>query len=255
MTTLRNKITKAEALLSEAFAEYSAALKQNTGSERGALNQECWNLRLMTGELREYFSQSGQDWFVDRMLTKSKEGGVFVDVGGFDGVTGSNTLFFETFRRWTGVLIEGVDENLERAINIRRCPCIGTVVTGDGAPVEFLEVTSGYRQMSGRLDTYDPNLLAQVRAHPKHKETVRTVPTRTLVSILQEFDITEVDYLSLDIEGAEQDILESFPFDRIQIEFLSIENPTASQSTSDFMRSKGFKLKEFLGADQIYCRM
>ncbi len=105
---LKDKIARAEVLLAEAFAELSAELRDETGRVRGELTQECWRLRLKSGELRRYFSQSGQDWYLDQLLFKERRGGVFVDVGGYDGVTGSNTLFFEVFRGWTGLLIEPV---------------------------------------------------------------------------------------------------------------------------------------------------
>ena len=49
-----------------------------------------------------YVSQAGQDMVVDRVLG-GKRGGTFIDVGGYDGTTGSNSWFFELWRGWYGV--------------------------------------------------------------------------------------------------------------------------------------------------------
>ncbi|MCG6901947.1 MAG: FkbM family methyltransferase [Rhodobacter sp.] len=252
--TPEDKISKARALLAAAYTKLNAALPHESGRKRGAIAQECWRLRLMGGEHRRYFSQSGQDWFVDQVILKKRRGGVFVDVGGFDGVTGSNTLFFEIFRGWSGLLIEAVSAELEYARNVRRCACVGAVVSGDGAPSEFLEVTGGYRQMSGRIDTYDETLLDRMRTHPDHQERILRVETRTLAEILREQGIGRIDYLSLDIEGAELDVLSTFPFDTVDVDVFSIENAAARPEIHALLTARGFRLAEFLGVDEIYCR-
>ena len=62
-----------------------------------------------TKYLQMFKSQYGQDQFVDTWCN-SREGGVFVDVGAHDGVTLSNTWFFENVRKWTGLCIEPIPE-------------------------------------------------------------------------------------------------------------------------------------------------
>jgi len=250
----QDKIATAEALLAEAFAELNAELPRQSGRHRGAITQDCWRLRLMTGELRQYFSQSGQDWFIDQVLIKERRGGVFVDVGGYDGVTGSNTLFFEMFRAWTGLLIEPVADLLARACEVRRNPCIGAVVSGEASECDFLEVTAGFRQMSGRFETYDADLLKRLRAHPEHGELIRRVETRTLADILSEHRLSQVDYLSLDIEGGELDVLKTFPFEAVKVGIFSIENALGHPEIHALMTARGYRLVEFLGVDEIYCR-
>jgi hypothetical protein len=254
MMTPKDKISKANALLAEAFANLDSRLRAETGRARGAIAQECWRLRQMTGDMRRYFSQSGQDWLVDQVLLKERRDGVFVDVGGYDGVTGSNTLFFETFRSWTGLLIEAVPSLSERAASFRRCPCVGAVLSGDGGAADFLRIDAGFVQMSGRIDTYDTGLLRQVCAHPDHRGKRHVVDTRRLCDVLDDHGISAVDYMSVDLEGAEMDVLESFPFDRIAVKIFSIENAAARHELHALMTVQGYKLVEFLGVDEVYCR-
>ncbi len=251
---LKDKVARAEVLLAEAFAELSAELRDETGRVRGELTQECWRLRLKSGELRRYFSQSGQDWYLDQLLFKERRGGVLVDVGGYVGVTASDTLFFDVFRGRTGLLIEPVPALLKQAKSARRCACDGFVVSGDGAIAEFLIVEEGFRQMSGRIDTYDADLLNRIRSHTEHRERTVELETRTLGDILGDRGIENVEYLSLDIEGAEMDVLRTFPFDAIEVSAWSIENSTGDADIYSLMTERGYQLVEFLGVDEIYCR-
>ena len=250
----RDKIAMAETLLSEAFRELNDELKRERSRARGELAQDCWRLRQMTGELRQYFSQSGQDWFVDQVLLMEKSTGVFVDVGGYDGVSGSNTLFFEIFRGWTGLLVEPVAAHVKRARTVRTCHCLQAAVSGDGAPRDFIEVTRGFLQMSGRCDTYDPELLARVREHPEHCEKLIHAETRAIDEILERYAITNIDYLSIDTEGAELDIIQRFPFQDVGLSVCSIENASGTPEISEFMAAHDYVLVEFLGVDEIYCK-
>ena len=69
-----------------------------------------------------------------------------------------------------------------------------------------------------------------------------------LISILQAINRFEIDYFSLDVEGAEKGILESLPWDKLNIRTISIEHnkwPGGKKALLKFMRSVGYiKLTE-----------
>ena len=252
--TPAEKQALAEQLLGEAREALEAEWAAAVGARRGALWQRLWSLRRMLGEIPQYFSQAGQDWFVDRHLSGGRRDGVFVDVGGYDGVSGSNTLFFEAFRGWSGLLVEPAPGPLGHARALRRCRCVGDAVAGREASGRFIEVLDGYTQMSGLVDSYDPGLLAQVRAHPAHAERVEQVACRPLADVLREAGLGRIDYLSLDVEGAEREILGAFPFDAFDIGCWSIENNTGDPWIEQAMSAAGYRRVEFLGVDEIYAR-
>lgn len=247
-----DKIAEADRYLAQAADLLRDKLNLEAGRSRGAICEQLWRTRKMRGEFGQYFSQSGQDWFVDQLLGQAR-GGVFVDVGGYDGVTGSNSLFFEMMRGWSGLLVEATPRQIEKARQIRRCDCVETVVAGKASRVEFVEIDAGYLQMSGRLDSYDAATLEKVRAHPDHQERVRTVATRPLARILDDIGICEVDYLSLDVEGSELDILTGFPFDQVPIRVITVENGAGGSDLHRVLERHGFHLIEFLGVDEVYC--
>ena len=61
---------------------------------------------------RRDFSQIGQSKYIDGVL-KKMTGGFFVEAGGYDGESHSNSLFFELERNWTGLLIEPIPSSFK----------------------------------------------------------------------------------------------------------------------------------------------
>ncbi|EAR53138.1 hypothetical protein OG2516_11761 [Oceanicola granulosus HTCC2516] len=249
--TPTERIEAARAELMAARRELVAALRSERSRRRAALNRELHELDRMLRPDYRFTSQAGQDRVVDTAL-KGKRGGTFVDVGGYDGVTGSNSLFFELFRGWTGLLVEPVPAQLAKARQVRRCECLGVAVAPGAGEADFIEVRAGYTQMSGLASSYDADLLATVRDDPRHDEALLRVETKPLSDILTDAGLPDPDFLSLDIEGGELAVLEAFPFARHDITAWSIENNTASPRIPEIMRANGYDLVEFCGPDEIY---
>ena len=255
MTTLgdlRARIDGARKDLVAVERELAAALTADRGRGRGELNRLLHELRVMRlGQTYAYTSQAGQDAVAD-MVFKRRTGGTFADIGGYDGVTGSNTLFLESHRGWTGILAEPVRAQRAKASAFRRCPCLPYAVAAEDGTARMIEVREGFTQMSGLEGSYDEGLLARVRADPRHAEEVVEVETRTLSRILTDAGLTDVDFLSLDIEGGELAVLETFPFDRHRIGLWSIENNTADPRLGQVMSAAGYRLIEFCGPDELW---
>lgn len=244
-------IARARGDLATAEAQLVARLETERSRARGEIVRMLHEVRRMRTPDYRYASQAGQDLVVDRLL-RGKEGGVFVDVGGYDGVTGSNTLYFEQFRGWTGVLVEPVPANHATAARLRRCPCLPVAVAPEDGTAGMIVVEKGFTQMSGLADSYDPAILDRVRADPRHVERRVEVETRRLDRIMDEAGIGRADFVSLDIEGGEPGVLESFPFDRIDVAVWAIENNGGAAGIGALMRERGYVLAEFCGPDEIW---
>lgn len=237
--------------LQKAHAEIAANLKTEKSRRRADMNRKAHEIRQLLTPGYAYMSQAGQDVVVDRFFGQ-KTGGTFVDVGGYDGVSGSNTVFLEKWRGWTGVLVEPVAANLTRAKAARSCPCLGYAVADTEGTADFITVTKGFTQMSGLSESYDDRMLKRVRENPNHKETTIQVSTKPLSGILQEAGIQHPDFVSLDIEGGELAALQGFPFADHQVKIWSIENNTGSAEIIALMRGHNYDLIDFCGPDEIY---
>lgn len=249
--TPAQRIQAARVELAKAERALVAALREDRTRNRAPLVRQLHEVRLMTGPAYPYASQAGQDAVVDRALGRMT-GGTFVDIGAYDGLTGSNSLFFERCRGWSGVMVEPVASQRAQALAHRRAPCLPYAVAPEAGEASFIAVTKGFTQMSGLVDSYDAEMLTQVRADPRHVEEMVTVQTLPLQQILYEADLPHPDFVSLDIEGAELAVLRSFPFADHRIRAWAIENNTGVPEIGQIMRENGYNLIEFCGPDEIY---
>ncbi|MEM0923124.1 MAG: FkbM family methyltransferase [Pseudomonadota bacterium] len=257
---IQEHYAKARAALREAQAGLTASHEQFralsphvlNASGRGQINQALWDCERALGRRPHHFSQSGQDAFLDERIFGGKTGGVFVEVGGYDGITGSNCLFFEMMRGWSGLLIEPSPGYHALCQQRRRVECLQLACGGEEGVAEFLDILQGMKQMSGLLGSYEPGILDKVKADPRHQGDVIEVEIRPLGALLDERGMAEIDYISLDVEGAEMDVLSGFPFDRIAVTAWTVENNTADRDVPNLMAEKGYRRVEALGVDDVY---
>ena len=251
----REMIGQGRASLTEAVGLLRGLLpKIKHARGRGALHQQIWDCERALGNHGRFFSQSGQDAWLDANVFKGRRGGTFVEIGGHDGVAGSNCLYFEMMRGWSGLLVEPAPALHAQAAEIRRCPCLRLAVAGQEGEAEFLDVQAGLTQMGGLVASYDAKLRAAVEADPRHKGTVIRVPTQPLARILDDHGLDEIDYISLDVEGGEMPVLSAFPFENYRITAWTIENNAGGKEIRELMQAKGYRLAEALGVDDVYLR-
>ena len=91
-----------------------------------------------------YYSQNGQDVFLDESVFRGQEKGVFIDIGANDGVSLSNSYFFENDRGWTGVCVEPQPDKFESLQKARTSLCIQGCVTDTAGTAEFLAVSGDF---------------------------------------------------------------------------------------------------------------
>ncbi len=219
---------------------------------RGQIHQMIWDCERLSARRAKYFSQSGQDAYLDERVFKGKRDGTFVEIGGYDGITGSNCLFFELMRGWSGLLVEPAPVFFEQAKAFRRATCLQPALADQEGTAEFLEVAEGYSQMSGLTASYDAKLREAVEADPRHKGRLIEVKITTLAALLDQHGLEDIDFISLDVEGGELAVLSSFPFERYNVHAWTIENNTGDTDVPALMHERGYNRIEALGVDDIY---
>jgi hypothetical protein len=91
---------------------------------------------------------------------------------------------------------------------------------------------------SGRSETEWNRL---IRSHQGQKYVDHIVTTTTLDILLRTANVAAIDYFSLDVEGAEMEILRGYPFQRVPVGLWSIESNKLDRGTLvAFMRDKGY---------------
>lgn len=194
-----------------------------------------------------FYSQDKQDEYLHTNVFKDFKGGFFVDVGAHDGVRLNNTLFFEKNHEWKGINIEPNKQVFEQLL-INRPQSINLRVAIDtkNGEAEFF-CNSGYTEMlSGLVDHYDGRHKQRLESENDRfggLTNVVKVKTRTLAGIFTEHKVTHVNYLSIDVEGAEMAVLQSIDFDKVFIDCVGFENNYVDKSPEiiTFLETKGFK--------------
>ena len=200
--------------------------------------------KVFDGE--QYYSQAYQDYFLDKFIFFRKEGGFFLDIGGNDPIHINNTYFFEKSRSWTGLAFEPMAFQRGKWKTSRKTECLPYALGKSSGEAEFCEYDADY--MSGFSDEVD--FSGSVKARYK-------VPVRRLSDILNERGIKHVDLVSLDVEGAEIDVLSGIDFARIDIHCFTIENNKGyerEQLIRRFMTEAGYRIKARLWLDEVWVK-
>lgn len=194
-------------------------------------------------------SQYMQDYF-SLVFNNGMKNGYFFEFGACDGVHINNTLLLEKEFGWRGILSEpakGWHSDLKKnhsAIIDTRC-----VWSETGKILEFTESSLGGQSAVEGYGAAEKNIL--------QKYAVETV---SLVGLLNQHGAPKsINYLSMDTEGSEYEILKSFPFDTFQFGFISVEHHTKDQEEKikDILNQAGYKqiLRDVSGWDGFYVPM
>jgi FkbM family methyltransferase len=212
----------------------------------------AWKIDHLLGATPQYFSQFGQDTYFNEHLFKNMRGGVFVDVGAYDGISGSNTLFYEKFLGWTGLCIEPDPRQFAALAAIRSVPCVETCIADADGTAEFLAVREGLTMKGGLAAYYRPEDAKSLAESSKVERVA--MPTRDLDGVLAEYGIDSIDYLSIDTEGSELVILKSVDLARFGVRALSVENNHNTTAIADYLASAGYRRLIRLGVDDLYAK-
>jgi FkbM family methyltransferase len=190
-------------------------------------------------------SQLGQDlWVLER--TGYKRGGFFVEFGATDGVRLSNTYLLETAFGWQGICAEPNPGMHDKLRANRRCQvtraCVGAV-TGEKVDFVFAD------EYGGMMRDAATDMHAQKRAAFASMPEFRTVlETTSLHDLLVALKAPrEIDYISVDTEGSELSILQTFPFDQWDVRCWTVEHnhvKTSREAIFSLMSSHGYQRVE-----------
>ena len=206
--------------------------------------------------MKKYYSQSKQDEIVDKLLFQ-REKGFFLDIGAHDGVNFSNSFFFEESRNWSGICIEPVPKFFKILNEKRNCINLNICIADIEKEIEFVEVEGPASMLSGMLTSESSDHFERIKNAIKNQGgsyRIYKLNTLTVDSILKQYSGSIIDYLSIDVEGFELDILKTINFDSYNIRIMTIENDQRENHLESFLESKGFKSLCFSGPDEIFIK-
>ena len=205
----------------------------------------------------KFYSQVGQDRFLLENFFRGKRGGVFLDIGAYDGETLSNTLFFERTMGWTGLCVEPLPSAFAKLKAKRQAICENLCLADFEGEAEFVEADDqggpNEQMFSGLSASFDPRHVTRIETMTKTRITRRVRVTK-LSTLLEKHRLFDIDYCSIDTEGSELAILSDFDPQRFRIALFSIENNWDDPRIPELMAEKGYDLFAKLEQDYIFRR-
>jgi len=193
-----------------------------------------------------FYSQDNQDRYLETNIFKGYKNGFYVDVGAHDGISINNTLYFEKNNNWTGINIEPIKKVFDRlVINRPNNINLNCAVCNNDGETDFF-CNTGYTEMiSGIKDNFDIrhfNRLQHENLQMGSTTEVIKVKTKKLETILDENNIKHINYLSIDVEGAEFEVIKSINFNKVFIDVIGFENNYNDVSVPivEYLQNKGF---------------
>jgi FkbM family methyltransferase len=186
------------------------------------------------------------NWVEDRLLAEffaASQSGFFVEVGANEPQRGSQTWQFEQ-AGWSGILVEPQPELVERLRQNRRALVVAAACSSPGKAGAKMTL-----YLSGPHSSFKRELVvigAAVRGE-------LIVPVRTLDSILSEASApTPIDFVSIDVEGHEVEVLRGFDIARWRPRLILIEDHVTNLATHRFLKHAGYRLIRRTGLNSWY---
>lgn len=203
---------------------------------------EIWFLNRLT--FFRYFALNSIDIEIEKIL--DYKNGFFVEIGANNGISQSNTLYFEKFKGWRGLLIEphpGLFFQLQKNRSLRST-CINAACSSFSYKKDSMKMMYS-DLMTTSLEPF--NILPDSTEHAflgskflVDQPSEFTARSTTMQQIFEEFNAPKrIDLFSLDVEGSEFEVLsginhEMYRFNLICVETSAIDKMTAYMADIDY---------------------
>lgn len=201
--------------------------------------------------LKKYHGANGIDAKIEKYL--SHRDGFYVELGAADGIGFSNTLYFELHKNWSGILIEPSPNNFLQCLANRseRNTFFCNACTSFDYSEKFVEMVYAH-YMSAAIglesDISNPEAHAQSGAQYLASDTERVFKYGAIARPLNHLLIEAaapnlIDFISLDVEGAEIEVLKGIDHSIYKFKLMCIETRSPELLTQ-YLNQFGYEYKE-----------
>lgn len=180
-------------------------------------------------------------------LRNSVEGGGFyLEMGALDGIVESNSLFYDRCLGWRGLLIEANPVSYKKLVDNGQRPSahklnVAPSCMDDHSTIRFNAIADS---SAAEYDTLSDEEKKRAESH------VVDVHCGPMSTYLRELGIKKIDFWSLDVEGAEFEVLKTFDFDSTKVGVLMVESLNRQcgadcpkrEAVRELLKSKGATL-------------
>ena len=188
-------------------------------------------------------SQIFQDLFVLNELNFKKKG-FFIEIGAANGIDLSNTYLLEKKFDWDGIVVEPAKIWRDEIIKNRACTIsYDCIYSESGLKVEFLETTKP-EFSTVNIDSKSKDIHEGYRQKNNKKYELQTISFKDFST---KYEVpNKIDFLSIDTEGTELEILKSINFEDFDIKIITVEHNFTKKRESIFNYLIGFGYQRVL---------
>jgi len=196
-----------------------------------------------------YYSQEGEDIILQKIFLNKKRG-FYVDVGAHHPFRYSNTYLLYK-KGWKGINID-VTPGTKKMFDMARSKDVNLEVG--------IDKTQGIRTLflfeDHALNTFSPNYYKNIvesnQSKLLKKIRVRTYPLRFILKKYAEEK--NIDFLNIDVEGFELNVLESNNWKLYKPQVIVVENLSKNTKVENFLKNFNYSLKAQTLSSQIYVK-
>jgi FkbM family methyltransferase len=186
------------------------------------------------------YSQFGEDAFIAQHFDPEYKG-ICIDIGATDGIGMSNTYHFEQ-HGWKAICVEANPAMIPSLTQTRANAVHCAVGQYNNKEVEFKVVTLEGGNQTAISGLELDHRLMESHAFLNPQVSIVKVPERTLDSIIEDFDwVTHIDFISIDTEGTELDVLKGFDIPKWNVKMFCIENNFNDPEIEQYLAMFGYR--------------
>ena len=177
----------------------------------------------MSTQQPQSYGQFGEDRILREIFGEGSHG-YCVEIGAYDGRTGSASYPFER-QGWSCLLVEPIPALVQRIREQRACTVVNCAVSNQEGEATFFVAEQAEEMSTLDLTPDRREWITQVGGAVKEI----TVRTTTLDSLLAEAAFPEIQFITIDVEGHELEVLEGFTLEAHRPRIVIIEDNAASE--------------------------
>ena len=198
-----------------------------------------------------FFGQHNEDEYLSTFFNENYKG-VCIEIGAYDGVFLSNTYHFE-LKGWKALCIEPIELSFNKCVKNRK-ECINCCISDkDTEDKDFYMFELPGNNLCAISGLIPDQRLIDSHSHMIKNKTVCKVKVRSLTSLLDELQYpTDIDFISIDTENTELDVLKGIDFNKYNIKYMVIENNYNEPFCEDYLKQYGYVKINRIAVNDFY---
>jgi FkbM family methyltransferase len=200
-----------------------------------------------------FHGQHGEDVYLSKLFQNDYKG-VCIEVGAYDGSSMSNTYHFEK-KGWRCLCIEPITSKFLKCKAIRK-ECYQCCISDADKEDATFTIFHLHDNLAAISSLEPDERLVESHKHLITQTSTQTVKVRSLTSLMDEINFPrEIDFISIDTENTELDVLKGIDFTKYSIRYLVIENNFNEPIHETYLTPLGYKKIHRIGVNDFYAKI